>query len=122
MVPKSFKCFVLSLADMDEHLIMEDGSLVWTCKDVLQHQNDKMIPLRIISSYVVGLFKNINKCASDPTRMQQLSIYYLSVLILQLYGFDGILELVKLIIVEILYTETESAFEAYVFYILFLLR
>lgn len=54
--------------------------------------------------------------------MQQLSIYYLSVLILQLYGFDGILELVKLIIVEILYTETESAFEAYVFYILFLLR
>lgn len=33
---------------MDEHLIMEDGSLVWTCKDVLQHQNDKMIPLRYV--------------------------------------------------------------------------
>ncbi|WMV31063.1 hypothetical protein MTR67_024448 [Solanum verrucosum] len=43
--------FVLSLADMDEHLMMEDGSLVWTSKDVvivLQHQNDT-IPLSYVS-------------------------------------------------------------------------
>lgn len=43
--------FVLSLADVDEHLMMEDESLVWTSKDVvivLQHQNDK-IPLSYVS-------------------------------------------------------------------------
>uniref|UniRef100_M1B5Z6 Uncharacterized protein n=2 Tax=Solanum tuberosum TaxID=4113 RepID=M1B5Z6_SOLTU len=43
--------FVLSLADMDEHLMMEDESLVWTSKDVvivLQHQNDT-IPLSYVS-------------------------------------------------------------------------
>ncbi|XP_069154209.1 uncharacterized protein [Solanum lycopersicum] len=37
--------FVLSLADVDEHLMMEEESLVWTSKDVvivLQHQNDKI--------------------------------------------------------------------------------
>ena len=40
--------FVLSLADVDKNLMMEDDSLVWTSKDVvivLEHQNDK-IPLR----------------------------------------------------------------------------
>ncbi|RVW69398.1 hypothetical protein CK203_059803 [Vitis vinifera] len=40
--------FVLSLADVDPHLMMEDESLVWTSNDVvivLQHQNEK-IPLR----------------------------------------------------------------------------
>ncbi|KAH0755225.1 hypothetical protein KY290_025495 [Solanum tuberosum] len=45
---KVIPVFVLSLADMDEHLMMEYESLVWTSKDVvivLQHQNDKM-PLR----------------------------------------------------------------------------
>ncbi|XP_016491340.1 uncharacterized protein LOC107811018 [Nicotiana tabacum] len=43
--------FVLSLADVDEHLMMEGESLVWTSKDVvivLQHQNDK-IPLSYVS-------------------------------------------------------------------------
>lgn len=44
-----FYCsFVLSLADVDPHLMMEDDSLVWTSKDVvivLQHQHEK-IPLR----------------------------------------------------------------------------
>ncbi|KAG5632497.1 hypothetical protein H5410_004214 [Solanum commersonii] len=43
--------FVLSLADVDEHLMMEEESLVWTSKDVvivLQHQNDK-IPLSYVS-------------------------------------------------------------------------
>ncbi|CAH9055194.1 unnamed protein product [Cuscuta europaea] len=43
--------FVLSLADVDEHLMMEDESLVWTSKDVvivLQHPNDK-IPLSYVS-------------------------------------------------------------------------
>lgn len=40
--------FVLSLADVDHHLMMEDESLVWTGNDVvivLQHQTEK-IPLR----------------------------------------------------------------------------
>ncbi|XP_073050382.1 uncharacterized protein [Primulina eburnea] len=43
--------FVLSLADVDEHLMMEDDSLVWTSNDVvivLQHQSDK-IPLSYVS-------------------------------------------------------------------------
>ncbi|KAL3626614.1 hypothetical protein CASFOL_030163 [Castilleja foliolosa] len=43
--------FVLSLADVDEHLMMEDDSLVWTSNDVvivLQHQNEK-IPLSYVS-------------------------------------------------------------------------
>lgn len=44
-----FGCsFVLSLADVDPHLMMEDESLVWTSNDVvivLQHQSEK-IPLR----------------------------------------------------------------------------
>lgn len=43
--------FVLSLADVDENLMMEDESLVWTSNDVvivLQHQNDK-IPLSYVS-------------------------------------------------------------------------
>lgn len=43
--------FVLSLADVDPNLMMEDESLVWTSKDVvivLQHQNDK-IPLSYVS-------------------------------------------------------------------------
>lgn len=43
--------FVLSLADVDANLLMEDESLVWTSKDVvivLQHQNDK-IPLSYVS-------------------------------------------------------------------------
>lgn len=43
-----FHSFVLSLADVDPHLMMEDESLVWTSKDVvivLEHQNEK-IPLR----------------------------------------------------------------------------
>lgn len=40
--------FVLSLADVDPDLMMEDENLVWTSKDVvivLQHDNEK-IPLR----------------------------------------------------------------------------
>ncbi|KAF6170900.1 hypothetical protein GIB67_014717 [Kingdonia uniflora] len=40
--------FVLSLADIDPNLLMEDESLVWTSKDVvivLQHESEK-IPLR----------------------------------------------------------------------------
>ncbi|KAK6160973.1 hypothetical protein DH2020_004354 [Rehmannia glutinosa] len=44
-------CFVLSLADVDEHLMMEDDSLVWTNNDVvivLQHQSEK-IPLSYVS-------------------------------------------------------------------------
>ncbi|GMY27939.1 phosphatase 2C 42 [Fagus crenata] len=43
--------FVLSLADVDAHLMMEDGSLVWTSNDVvivLEHQNEK-IPLSYVS-------------------------------------------------------------------------
>lgn len=43
--------FVLSLADVDPHLMMEDESLVWTSKDVvivLQHLNEK-IPLSYVS-------------------------------------------------------------------------
>ncbi|KAL8481336.1 hypothetical protein ACS0TY_027740 [Phlomoides rotata] len=43
--------FVLSLADVDDHLMMEDESLVWTSNDVvivLQHQTDK-IPLSYVS-------------------------------------------------------------------------
>lgn len=43
--------FVLSLADVDPHLMMEDESLVWTSKDVvivLEHQNEK-IPLSYVS-------------------------------------------------------------------------
>ncbi|XP_059280789.1 uncharacterized protein LOC132034449 isoform X3 [Lycium ferocissimum] len=52
--------FVLSLADVDKHLMLEDESLVWTSKDVvivLQHQNDK-IPLRLLSVSFVGLFNS----------------------------------------------------------------
>ncbi|KAK9288081.1 hypothetical protein L1049_016528 [Liquidambar formosana] len=43
--------FVLSLADVDPHLMMEDESLVWTSNDVvivLQHQSEK-IPLSYVS-------------------------------------------------------------------------
>ncbi|CAA0829411.1 Unknown protein [Striga hermonthica] len=43
--------FVLSLADVDEQLMMEDDSLVWTSNDVvivLQHQSEK-IPLNYVS-------------------------------------------------------------------------
>ncbi|WJZ86743.1 hypothetical protein VitviT2T_006174 [Vitis vinifera] len=43
--------FVLSLADVDPHLMMEDESLVWISNDVvivLQHQNEK-IPLSYVS-------------------------------------------------------------------------
>ncbi|XP_052189645.1 uncharacterized protein LOC127799555 [Diospyros lotus] len=43
--------FVLSLADVDPHLMMEDESLVWTSNDVvivLQHQNEN-IPLSYVS-------------------------------------------------------------------------
>lgn len=43
--------FVLSLADVDPNLMMEDESLVWTSNDVvivLQHQNEK-IPLSYVS-------------------------------------------------------------------------
>lgn len=43
--------FVLSLADVDPQLMMEDESLVWTSKDVvivLEHQNEK-IPLSYVS-------------------------------------------------------------------------
>lgn len=43
--------FVLSLADVDPLLMMEDESLVWTSKDVvivLEHQNEK-IPLSYVS-------------------------------------------------------------------------
>lgn len=43
--------FVLSLADVDPQLMMEDESLVWTSNDVvivLQHQNEK-IPLSYVS-------------------------------------------------------------------------
>ncbi|KAH8496434.1 hypothetical protein H0E87_019265 [Populus deltoides] len=43
--------FVLSLADVDPNLMMEDESLVWTSKDVvivLQHLNEK-IPLSYVS-------------------------------------------------------------------------
>ncbi|XP_038720256.1 uncharacterized protein LOC120012804 isoform X1 [Tripterygium wilfordii] len=43
--------FVLSLADVDPHLMMEDDGLVWTSNDVvivLQHQNEK-IPLSYAS-------------------------------------------------------------------------
>ncbi|CAI9118894.1 OLC1v1020521C1 [Oldenlandia corymbosa var. corymbosa] len=43
--------FVLSLADVDEHLMMEDESLVWTSNEViivLQHQGEK-IPMSYVS-------------------------------------------------------------------------
>ncbi|XP_043723598.1 uncharacterized protein LOC122670703 [Telopea speciosissima] len=43
--------FVLSLADVDANILMEDESLVWTSKDVvivLQHQSEK-IPLSYVS-------------------------------------------------------------------------
>ncbi|XP_030975121.1 uncharacterized protein LOC115994921 [Quercus lobata] len=43
--------FVLSLADVDAQLMMEDGSLVWTSNDVvivLEHQSEK-IPLSYVS-------------------------------------------------------------------------
>ncbi|CAN1281618.1 hypothetical protein LINPERPRIM_LOCUS17803 [Linum perenne] len=43
--------FVLSLADVDPQIMMEDESLVWTSNDVvivLEHQNDK-IPLSYVS-------------------------------------------------------------------------
>lgn len=42
--------FVLSLADVDAELLMEEESLVWTSKDVvivLEHKNEK-IPLRYV--------------------------------------------------------------------------
>ncbi|GMP56666.1 hypothetical protein CsSME_00021072 [Camellia sinensis var. sinensis] len=48
MQPTSSCSFVLSLADVDPRLMMEDDSLVWTSNDVvivLEHQNEK-IPLR----------------------------------------------------------------------------
>uniref|UniRef100_A0A2N9IPL3 Uncharacterized protein n=1 Tax=Fagus sylvatica TaxID=28930 RepID=A0A2N9IPL3_FAGSY len=58
LIVQIFKCdelifcsFVLSLADLDAHLMMEDGSLVWTSNDVvivLEHQNEK-IPLSYVS-------------------------------------------------------------------------
>ncbi|KAJ7980405.1 Transmembrane protein [Quillaja saponaria] len=43
--------FVLSMADVDPHLMMEDENLVWTSNDVvivLEHQNEK-IPLSYVS-------------------------------------------------------------------------
>jgi hypothetical protein len=43
--------FVLSLADVDPGLMMEDESMVWTSNDVvivLEHQNEK-IPLRWVN-------------------------------------------------------------------------
>ncbi|GMH29725.1 hypothetical protein Nepgr_031568 [Nepenthes gracilis] len=43
--------FILSLADVDLHLMMEDENLVWTSNDVvivLEHQNEK-IPLSYVS-------------------------------------------------------------------------
>jgi len=43
-----FCSFVLSLADVDAQLMMEDESLIWTSNDVvivLEHQSEK-IPLR----------------------------------------------------------------------------
>jgi hypothetical protein len=43
--------FVLSLADVDPNLMMEDESMVWTSNDVvivLEHQNEK-IPLRWVN-------------------------------------------------------------------------
>lgn len=46
--------FVLSLADVDEQLMMEDESLLWTSKDVvivLQHLNEK-IPLRLVAQFI----------------------------------------------------------------------
>lgn len=46
-----FCSFVLSLADVDAQLMMEDESLVWTSKDVvivLEHQNEN-IPLRLVT-------------------------------------------------------------------------
>ena len=45
--------FVLSLADFDAELMMEEESLVWTSKDVvivLEH-NNKMIPLRYVKLF-----------------------------------------------------------------------
>lgn len=49
MIRRFLSCsFVLSMADVDPHLMMEDESLVWMSKDVvvvLQHLNEK-IPLR----------------------------------------------------------------------------
>ncbi|GMP56665.1 hypothetical protein CsSME_00021072 [Camellia sinensis var. sinensis] len=52
MQPTSSCSFVLSLADVDPRLMMEDDSLVWTSNDVvivLEHQNEK-IPLSLSST------------------------------------------------------------------------
>jgi hypothetical protein len=50
--------FVLSLAEVDAELMMEEESLVWTSKDVvivLEH-NNKMIPLRYVELLCTGKF------------------------------------------------------------------
>lgn len=47
----SFTSFVLSLADVDPNLMMEDESFIWTSKDVvivLEHQSAQ-IPLRLVN-------------------------------------------------------------------------
>ncbi|KAK4258260.1 hypothetical protein QN277_007730 [Acacia crassicarpa] len=61
--------FVLSLADVDPNLMMEDGSMVWKNSDVvvvLKHQNGK-IPLSYVSetqrrhAFRFGPFSNTSK-------------------------------------------------------------
>ncbi|XP_050372530.1 uncharacterized protein LOC126790362 [Argentina anserina] len=57
--------FVLSLADVDPHLMMEDESLVWTSKDVvivLEHQNPQ-IPLSYVSE--------TQKRLAEPSQVQR---------------------------------------------------
>lgn len=57
--------FVLSLADVDPHLMMEDESLVWTSNDVvivLQHQSEK-IPLSYVSE--------TERRHADPSQVQR---------------------------------------------------
>ncbi|GKD16767.1 hypothetical protein Tco_1205925 [Tanacetum coccineum] len=60
--------FLLSLADVDPHFMMEDESLLWTSNDVvilLQHGSEK-IPLRIFCDdifYSIGAA--LSKCNSE---------------------------------------------------------
>ncbi|XP_010524587.1 PREDICTED: uncharacterized protein LOC104802608 [Tarenaya hassleriana] len=57
--------FILSLADVDQKLMMEDESLVWTSSDVvivLQHLNEK-IPLSYVSE--------TERQHADPTQVQR---------------------------------------------------
>lgn len=54
--------FVLSLADVDPHLMMEDESLVWTSKDVvivLQHEGEK-IPLRFVMLFMLFMLLSLS--------------------------------------------------------------